>query len=37
MNVPKLRFCEFSGEWSKESLNKYLYENKERNKGEYIL
>ena len=32
LNVPPLRFPEFSGEWRYLPLNEYLYENKERNK-----
>ena len=32
LNVPNLRFPEFSGEWEKALLNHYLEENKERNK-----
>ena len=32
LNVPHLRFPEFSGEWEKALLNHYLEENKERNK-----
>ena len=32
LNVPNLRFPEFSGEWTKTLLNNYLEENKERNK-----
>ena len=32
LNVPNLRFPEFSGEWKKTLLNHYLEENKERNK-----
>ena len=32
LNVPNLRFPEFSGEWEKTQLNHYLEENKERNK-----
>lgn len=32
LNVPNLRFPEFSGEWKKALLNHYLEENKERNK-----
>ena len=32
LNVPNLRFSEFSGEWTKTLLNNYLEENKERNK-----
>ena len=32
LNVPNLRFPEFSGVWTKTLLNNYLEENKERNK-----
>ena len=32
LNVPNLRFPEFSEEWTKTLLNNYLEENKERNK-----
>ena len=37
LNVPPLRFPEFTGEWEYSPLNEYLTENKERNKKGHFI